>query len=114
MAEKSSYSSDDSHYFNWTSMSFYFEEAGTYTVEKWATTLDGETLNWDEGTLIVHDISQCGTNLDLSKSSVYLNMTGTYTTSVVSTVSGIKPDKYSIHFEKSNSNKQHKTNKDRT
>ena len=104
MAEKSSYSSDDSHYFNWTSMSFYFEEAGTYTVEKWATTLDGETLNWDEGTLIVHDISQCGTNLDLSKSSVYLNMTGTYTTSVVSTVSGIKPDKYSIQFEKSNSN----------
>lgn len=104
MAEKSSYSSDNSHYFNWTSISFYFEEAGTYTVEKWATTLDGETLNWDEGTMIVHDISQCGTNLDLSKSSVYLNMTGTYTTSVVSTVSGIKPDKYSIQFEKSNSN----------
>lgn len=45
------------------------------------------------------------------KNSGLSNMTGTYTTSVVSTVSGIKPDKYSIHFEKSNSNKQHKTNK---
>lgn len=93
------WSSDSNHYFNYASIPIYITETGTYTVERSVTKLDGGTLYWDTANLTVYSVASCPTNLSLSSSSLFLDMTGTNSGSITAKISEVFPDRRTFQFE---------------
>ena len=89
-------SSDSNHYFNWCNMSFCLDTAGTYTVERKVTCLDGSVLSFDTKSMTLYPVSQCGSTLSLSSSSMNLNMTSNKSSTITATVGGITPEKRTL------------------
>ena len=95
-------SSDSNHYFNWCNIEFCLDTAGTYTVERKVTCLNGNVLNFDTKSLTVYPVSQCGGTLSLSSSSVNLNMTSNKSSTITATVGGIMPVKRTLAWSCTN------------
>ena len=94
-------------YSNWARVEFYITESGTYTLSRTATTQTGG-VSWEDTTVYVYPVRECGATIWASSTNVSLYMTGTKSQTVSLKVKSDrengKPNPDTFHYRISQSN----------